>query len=113
MDLFLFYEKDSEKCKPAELVVKRISREFKWKLHSKFLDISEDANGTLAKRLGVENVPTVVINGKIVFSGDCPSEDELRKEIQKRIESAEGESMRTRRRYWSTSGLPETWGRDI
>lgn len=114
MDLLLFTEKDSKDCEEAEAVVKKVAARYRKTLHVNVFELGKKNNKMMALQFGLNAGPSIVIDGEVAFKEKVPSEEELANEIERRIKNSEKrkEDLKEKRRYWSISGLPETWGRE-
>ena len=64
--------------------MKRIAPDFKGRIEWNEVSIETSEGKEKAGIMGIDHVPTVVIDGKVIFVGP-PSKDELASEITKRL----------------------------
>jgi len=101
--------KKREECADAEAVAKEVSARFRNDLHTNILDLEERANRITALQFKISDAPALVLDGERIFPDKFPTADELSDFIKKKMEEY-GKSRRAgRSRYWSVSGLPESW----
>jgi glutaredoxin len=74
-------------CRHSPLAVnamKRVAPRFKGQIEWNEVSIETSEGKEKARIIGIDHVPTVVIDGRIVFVGP-PSKEELAQEITKRL----------------------------
>jgi len=76
----LYYGMMCPYCRTARKLLKKIMDENPGKFSLKQTLISSPAGMFSRYKLGIQAVPTILINGKIVFRA-LPEEEELRKEL--------------------------------
>jgi hypothetical protein len=110
MDLILFTSsKKRDECAKAEEVVKEVARRFGKDLHTSMLDLEERANRMTALQFRISTPPALVFDGEPIFTDRFPTADELAKFIEEKIKEYSRARRAGRSRYWSISGLPESW----
>jgi len=75
-------------CAPCQYMVetvKKISAQYGQNLKWRETLIKSLAGIKRTKTLGVENLPSLLINNEVVFDNIVPTEEELVKEINKRL----------------------------
>ncbi len=79
-EIELYYGIVCPYCKTAKSLIKKIIKENPGKISYKQTLISSPKGMINRYKLGITSVPTVLIDGKIVFRG-LPEEEELKEEL--------------------------------
>ncbi len=79
-EIELYYGLICPYCRTAKALIKKIIKENPEKFRLKQTLISSPAGMINRYRLGIQAVPTILIDGKIVFRG-LPEEKELKREL--------------------------------
>jgi small redox-active disulfide protein 1 len=65
-------------------IMKRLAPDFKGRIEWNIISVETSEGKEKAKIIGIRDVPTIVMDGKIVFIG-APRKEELAAEITKRL----------------------------
>lgn len=77
----LYYTPTCPDCLPAKKIVQEVLKEYK---NIEYKEINAKENMELVEKLGITHVPTIFINGEMIFV-EKVDEKKLREEIEKRL----------------------------
>ena len=79
----LFSSEGCQDCEAVKKLIDQIIQQYTG-VELEIVDIAEDASR--AEEYGIISVPSIVINGELLFAGEVPDPEQLEKTIQNEVQ---------------------------